>query len=184
MITASKKLILTARDLFIEARFYECQHITVNSTTTRENAKNVIFDSLKQKGFSFDNNSFDENGKFRGDNYGNYELEKITLFDFRKVKPNQFITEIEKYLSIIFLKYSNQIGRQQNDFIKTVTTSCNLFIDFNLNDIEIFELDIENSELELKRHKHYSLWEHFKSYIIFFSQGESNSFTYIEFGFD
>lgn len=184
MITASKRLLLTARDFFMEVRFYECRLTNVSGEIAKEDAKKRIFDSLKKRGFSFDHNFLDETGVFRGDNYGNYELGKIVLSDFKEIKPNEFIAEIEKYLSSIFLKYFEQIDRQKNDFIKTVTTSCNLFIDFSLKDIEILEFAIENSALESKRHKFYSLWEYFKSYIVFFSHGGNDSFTYIEFGYD
>jgi hypothetical protein len=184
MIATSKRLILTARNLCIEARFYECLYADNSSGKTVVELKQSIFNLLKQNGFSFDSSTFDENGKFRGDNYGNYELEKITMADFQKIEADVFVKELKYYLENLFLQYQDLPDNEKRDFIKTVVASCDLFIDFTAKNIEVFEFAIDNPEMGLKRHKHYSLWEHFKSYIIFFSKGSNNSFTYLQIGFD
>lgn len=184
MIPTSKRLILTARDLCIEARLYECFYTDYSSGKTVVELKQSIFNLLKKNGFSFDINTFDENGKFRGDNYGNYELEKIVLSDFQKIETNLFIKELENYLENIFFQYQDSPNNEKKYFIETVASSCNLFIDFTAKNIEVFGFAIDNAEMDLKKHKHYSLWEHFKSYIIFFSKGSNNSFTYLQIGFD
>jgi hypothetical protein len=184
MMITTKGMILTARPMLVETRFYECINPTLKPSSTTSEVKFRNFALLKERGFSFDHNTFDEKGVFKGDNYGNYLLEQITLFDFEKIENEYFISKLDSHLRKIFQKYFDNIDSEKESYIRTVITSSDLFIDFTVESLEIFELNTNSPELNLKRHKYYTLWEHFKSYIFFFNRGSNNNFVYLQIGFD
>jgi hypothetical protein len=184
MILVQKLMILSARSLNMEARVYACTSPELDPSLSRSEAMLDHFEQLKSRGFSFDVNTQDDNGRFRGDNYANYKLVEILLSDFDKVERGNFVSSIDLYCKRIFSKYFGEINLEMESYVQALASSFDFFIDLNYVGMEIFEFKSESKELDSKRHAHYSLWEHFKSYILFFNKGEPKDFVYIQIGFD
>lgn len=184
MILAQKFMILSARSLCMEARIYACINPDLNLSLSRSEVMLDHFEKLKSRGFSFDVNTQDDEGRFRGDNYANYRLEDILLSDFHKIERGDFVSSIDLYCKGIFRKYFGEINSEMESYVQALVSSCDFFMDLDNVSMEIFEFKSESKELDSKRHSYYSLWEHFKSYILFFNKGEPNEFVYVQIGFD
>jgi hypothetical protein len=179
MLIGDNGFKFTARALAVETRIYECINTSLNNKNSIIDSIKLNFEILKKRGFSFVPETFDENNNFRGDNYGNYRLSDIKLSDFSKIKEKSINENITQYLEALFGK--DDLNREQLNYVNVINSALLFFV---TDSTFAYELNVKELDKSDKRHKHYSLWEHFKSYIIFCNNNRRENFVYIEIGFD
>src|SRR5688572_25902299 len=127
MLQSNNGLIFTARDLRVETRIYECVNTDLPDSLGRKEIMEANFSLLKQRGFSFDKATLDATGKYRGDNYGNYYLDLISIDDFIPLGSASFVNSIDEYYKTLFA--NNEISaREQTIYAKTVLNALKFFV--------------------------------------------------------
>jgi hypothetical protein len=140
-----------------------------------------IFEKLKYAGFNFDYTTKDETGKIKGDNYGNYYLPRITLADFMLINPHEVLQNIETYIQGLLKRNADWYYQHRGEiFANKILT----LIEYCVKSPKYcFELLVDTEKFPEKKHPVYTLYEHFKSFILFFNDDNKENVVYIEIGY-
>lgn len=143
-----------------------------NTKNKNESTFFFFFELLKKHNFYLDKqNSYSPNS-----NYSNYELGKIEISDFIKIDKTRFFSIINSDLTN-WSKVYDCISTSELDWFINLTQTQILSFTERYSQVYIFKLpaNLEHN----KRHKYFSLYEFFLSFIIF-EESISESFCYGE----
>lgn len=147
------------------------------------NIDQIVFDSLKERRFDFEQREYGFVVDELITNYGNYQLDKITLDSF-KIIPSESISAFLKnhFESIFTSDEIDPLFKQR--YITTVLKMVELFPGEDINNFRVFVLDVEKLENQNIKHEFVGWWEHFLTFLIVYRGEKRGRFTYINFGFD
>lgn len=147
------------------------------------NIDQIVFDSLMERRFDFEQREYGFVVNELITNYGNYQLDKISLDSF-KIIPSDSISEYLKnhFESIFATDEIDPLFKQR--YITTILKMAELFLDDDLDNYRVFVLDVEKLENQNIKHEFVGWWEHFLTLLIVYRGERKGRFTYINFGFD
>jgi hypothetical protein len=147
------------------------------------NIDQIIFDSLMERKFDFEQREYGFVVNELISNYGNYQLDKITLESFKIIPSDSLSSFLKSHFESIFT--SDEIDAVfKEKYITTVLQMAELFLGENVNNYKVFVLDVEKLESQNIKHEFVDWWEHFLTILIVYRGERRGRFTYINFGFD
>ncbi len=147
------------------------------------NIDQIVFDSLMERKFDFEQRQYGFVVNELITNYGNYQLNKISLDSFKIISFNSLRALLENHFEYMF--HSDEIDPIfKTKYFTTIINMVELFPGEDLNNYRVYVLDVDKLESQNIKHEFVSWWDYFLTILIVYRGEKRGRFTYISFGFD
>jgi hypothetical protein len=181
-IDIKNKIIFACDEVCMGSRIVDCRLRDYWSVDDNK-IDQIAFDSLKDRRFDFEQREYGFVVDELITNYGNYQLDKITLDSFKIIPSDSISAFLKNHFESIFT--SDEIDPLfKQRYITTVLKMVELFPGEDINNFRVFVLDVEKLESQNIKHEFVDWWEYFLTILIVYRGEKRGRFTYISFGFD
>ena len=181
-IDVNNRIIFGCTEVCMGANVVDCRlrdYILIDDN----NIDQIVFDSLKERRFDFEQREYGFVVDELITNYGNYQLDKITLDSFKIIPSDSISAFLKNHFESIFT--SDEIDPLfKQRYITTVLKMVELFPGEDINNFRVYVLDVEKLESQNIKHEFVGWWEHFLTLLIVYRGERKGCFTYINLGFD